>query len=743
MSLSPEMLALIIDEEDRLAQVIQSLSSQRELAKRRLRTESERAQDMTSQLVAARREADKQMLASDEAVSHGLRDRKREEITEIDTLLKRPYFARLVLLESEGSEERQIDVRLGTVGNPDCRIIDWRRAPISKLYYEYTEGDYYDEEIQGRERSGKILLRHKLDIEEGELVGLTCGLGHFARVDGEWKEAHHRAGRAKVRRLGELPDVLSLITPEQFRAITEDAESAVVIQGIAGSGKTTVALHRLSWLITSGNSDLKRTDALILVRSRPLRAYIEQSLSSLDLEGIRCLTLETWVKQLLDHLPWLGPNRPLFSEKALPPSTERLLRSSALLRTLDFYIDEQRERLIQHLGSLFGNIPACALVLHKARSLSSPSMKIIEQLLDCFGTLPLNALPAGLLDDLNKCRRRLSLFREDLEKILERPGLVLDRDDSHLLDVALIQEARADIAEERATGRIGFSEGVLGLLIAARKGITLARPSGERRKYRHIVIDEVQDFSASDLSLILSQAEQMSQLTLSGDVAQAISGSGSFPGWDALRKYQNLGASSRFIELTVSYRSTAPIMRLADDVLGEQRSQGGRPGKAPLWFSCPDEHHGVRQVLDWLIRLNERYPDSLAAVLCEDQVTARYAFSLLEPTFASAVQLWDTSSQGFQEGILVMSVQEAKGLEFQNVLLWNPHERAYPRTQLGAMRLYVAMTRAEERLCLVTWEKPSPLLPSLQSRLVRGIAVEREDKEAGEAPLLDPLPRGR
>ncbi len=90
-----------------------------------------------------------------------------------------------------------------------------------------------------------------------------------------------------------------------------------------------------------------------------------------------------------------------------------------------------------------------------------------------------------------------------------------------------------------------------------------------------------------------------------------------------------------------------------------------------------------------------------------------------------------------------MSVQEAKGLEFENVLLWNPSEEAYPKTARAARRLYVAITRAEERLCLVTWNKPTALLPPLKSNLVRGNLVDPEEKDEAEDQLLDPLPRDR
>ncbi len=740
MTLPPEVISLIEDEEDRLKQVMQSLQSQREIAKRRLKTESERAQDFTAQIVAARKDSDKQMLASDEAVSHGLRDRKREEIGEIDRLLERPYFARMVLHEKDGLSDKEIEFRLGTVSNPDCRIIDWRKAPISKLYYEYKEGEIYDEEIQGRERTGKIVVRNKLDIERGELKAISCRFGYFVRTAEGWQEGRGKMRTGASRRIGELPDVLSLITPEQFRAITQDAESAVVIQGIAGSGKTTVALHRLSWLLAGGNSDLESRDSLVLVRSRPLKTYIQQSLPSLDIGDVQTQTFQLWVRKLIEKLPSLKEKGVTFSDDDSPVSVERVLRSSALLKTIDDYVNGQRDRLIRHLETTFRDAAPFIQKLESIRGKNFPAIRMVEELHQSLRGLEQQPWFSRVSEELSNCRKRLSLYREDLARLFESPKALMERDQSKLIDENLLSEARDFLARERKSLKVSLSESVLILLLATAKGEVLKRPEGFAKKYRHIVVDEVQDFSVTELAFILNMVESLNQLTLTGDAAQAISASGSFPGWEALRKLRNLGDTSHFVELTVSHRSTQAIMRLADFVHGESRTTGGRQGKAPLWYSCRNENDGTRETIEWLLRVSEKYPEAVVAVLCESRERAKFVASLLSPTFSSALQLWDDSSQAFQEGVLVMSVHDAKGLEFEHVLIWNPSDAAYPRTRLGRNRLYVAITRAEEHLCLVTWDNPSSLLPPITGGLVRGVEAEEEEEDDGEVQLLDALP---
>src|SRR5262245_51185384 len=128
MAVTPEAEALIAAEERCLESVLVELENQRGSGARRFAHEAKRAQDLSSQIVAAKRDVDKQMLASDEAVAHGLTKLKKEEVESIEKLLERPYFARIVLEENEGEKTRTIEFRLGSASNLECRIIDWRRA---------------------------------------------------------------------------------------------------------------------------------------------------------------------------------------------------------------------------------------------------------------------------------------------------------------------------------------------------------------------------------------------------------------------------------------------------------------------------------------------------------------------------------------------------------------------------------------------------------------------------------------
>lgn len=660
MTLTPEQAAIIEEEKGILSSVLSSLQRQVNHHASRLKSEADRARELTSSLVAARRAEDKQMMASDEAVSHALKDRKEEELATLAKLLEKPYFARIVIEEEVGDDLKEREYRIGFQANPDCRIIDWRRAPISKLYYQYKEGEDFSEEIQGQERSGRVLLRNRLEIDKGELNRISCRHGELQRSPGGWRVVN--SGRARQdSSYHKLPPVLSLISPEQFQAITEDASTAVLIQGIAGSGKTTVALHRLSWLLHEGNSDLKPEECVAVVLSPSLQTYIQNSLAELQIEGLKVLTYRDWASDLL------GLKQPLpRSTDSCPTSITRVKRSMALLRAIE-------ERVV----------------------VSDTTFSI----------------ETGI---------------EVLRSVLSHPRDILKHDETKLIDAELIRSTRQRVEDNQKGGVFDEADDALLLRI---QQLLLVKQKRSRKRYRHIVVDEVQDLGPSQLATVIGSVEELHQLTLVGDVAQNLDESGSFPGWEKLMQYWQFGSEmSKYLTLEVSHRSTLPIMKFAEHVQGTSSVKEGRAGRVPIWFRCGKESRGVASIIEWLGRAVEKYPGALTAVLCRDRQEAKYAHSLLAPTFGPTVRLGDEGTFSLDEGIVVSEIRQVKGLEFCNVLLWNPSHKSYGTSSLDRNLLYVGVTRAEENLCLVTWTRPSKLLPSPNSPLVRYLDLRLEEE---------------
>jgi DNA helicase IV len=137
--------------------------------------------------------------------------------------------------------------------------------------------------------------------------------------------------------------------------------------------------------------------------------------------------------------------------------------------------------------------------------------------------------------------------------------------------------------------------------------------------------------------------------------------------------------------------------------------------------------------LKWLNKAVELYPSMVTAVICASPEEAKFAYKMLQPTFGQLVRLGDAYSFSFKEGILVTDVHQVKGLEFFSVLLWNPTAQSYGSHDHGRNLLYVAATRAEENLCLVTWGRPASALPTFgASKLVRSMDMTIVDEDSKE-----------
>ena len=733
-----------IEEEERcLKETVNCLAEQLQRSSQKLATESKRARELTSQIVAATREEDKALLASDEAVAHAMSHKKAGDIELLRKQIEKPYFARFVIEEQDGASVKQHEYKLGFAANPDCRIIDWRKAPVSKLYYEYREGDEYCEEIQGLERRGTVRLRNSVDIEKRRLRKLSCRYGHFLREQGEWQMlsgSHKQPGGAR----GTLPDVLALITKEQFATITEDAETAILIQGIAGSGKTTVALHRLAWLLHEDNSTLKPERCAVVVLSKILKGYVQNFLPSIGAPAVPVLTFHEWSRptaaRMMPHAARDGGEIARPADPA-PLGVQRVLRSMALLSCLEA---SECERLQQRLAEVerrtdWSAIPAgLRRILDDGRAARRPAGAVLAQLAEgaargLQSIRPQHALYAGLRAFSDRLTQEDPAAEESILAVLSDAERIIAADESRLLERSVINQARERVERNRADDCADYALDALVVRLAQLRGCGIVLPRGGCGLHDHIVVDEVQDFSPVDLAVFVEAVKDIRQLTLVGDVSQKIHAGAEFPGWQKLMRHWSFKEEiSRCVALTVSHRSTLPIMRLAEHVQGQPQVTQGRPGRVPIWFKCRTESKGISEVIEWLEKAIQRYPTALTAVITPSMQEAKYALSLLDPSFGMMVRLGDENAFSFEEGIIVTDVLHAKGLEFTNVLLWNPSAAAYPESQLGRNMLYTAITRAEENLSIVTWKRPSPLLPPLNSPLVRGInMIPAEDEEQG------------
>ena len=297
---------------------------------------------------------------------------RRAKVTEGAVDPDSPYFGRLVLEENE--KKREVLIGRSTYLDPrtGVRIVDWRDAPVSRIYYRYEEGDSYEENFGGRDVQGDVLTRRSLAIGAGQLRRIGCPQGVFVRaVDGTWRRAGESAQRlaggqgAAMRpegyhspadspargKLGTgiegredrfLPEITALIDPRQFELITKSDAGLVVIQGGAGSGKTTIGLHRLAYLAYQDPKRFRADRMLVIVYNDALVRYISRVLPALGAAGTPVTTYERWAsKQRTAHLRGL----PDAYHDETPGAVTRMKKHPVMLRVIDDVVARAAQKL--------------------------------------------------------------------------------------------------------------------------------------------------------------------------------------------------------------------------------------------------------------------------------------------------------------------------------------------------------------------------------------------------------------
>ncbi len=294
-----------------------------------------------------------------------------------------PYFGRMVLEENE--KRREVLIGKATYLDPrtNVRIVDWRDAPVSRLYYRYEEGDEYEENFGGREVTGDVITRRSVAIGSGSLRRIGSPQGIFVRgKEGAWRRAgdsarlsggqgaamrpeghhtpsnDHRPGRLGMR-IDDgrdekfLPEITALIDARQFELITKPDAGLVVIQGGAGSGKTTIGLHRLAYLAFHDPKRFRSDRVLVMVFNEALVRYISRVLPALGVHGVAVVTFETWAEKLRrQHLRGL----PSEIHPETPTAVTRLKKHPVMLRLIDAHAARTALKVTERLEAALVNV---------------------------------------------------------------------------------------------------------------------------------------------------------------------------------------------------------------------------------------------------------------------------------------------------------------------------------------------------------------------------------------------------
>ncbi len=605
-----------------------------------------------------------------------------------------PYFAHLRVRED--GEERDYFLGRHTFVDREAgvRVVDWRWAPVASLFYRYREGEEFEEPFPGRVSRGVVAVRRVVVVDRGGLARIAADGVALARgPNGVWRAARGAGaalggGEGTAARAGALgtgagerdraaaPEVTALLDPDQYAAVAAPAETPLLVLGSAGSGKTTVALHRLARIAFEDPRRFPASRLQVVVPETGLARLAARLLEPLGLERAQVRTVDAWARGAFQSAFGVPP--PRLTEET-PPLVARLKRHPALYEAL-----RRRPRLAvtrpafgplrRELGDLLVDRPFLEAVVGAAE-----------------GGLPTTAID----ETLRHTRLQLAPPSEDLSAV--------DPDRREALDGRPIDED----TPQALSGTLDLEDLPILLFLAAGAG------GGVGRKIAHLVVDEAEDVSLFELAVLGRQLSGRS-VTVAGDESQQTFSS--YAGWpEALLALGVERAGT--VRLETTYRCPRPIAEAAHAILGPiapaTPPRAGKEGAPVSRFDFPTEAHAHLFLAGAIRDLVEREPQASVAVVAHAPEVARSLHRLLSDLPEAQLSL--DGAFTFRPGVDLTDGASVKGLEFDYVIVPDASARAYPDGEDARRRLHVAVTRAAHQLWIAAPGTPSPLLAGIRA----------------------------
>ena len=617
-----------------------------------------------------------------------------ERLHRAQLLLKQPYFAKVTLQFRPGSEPK--DIYIGNVGmtDDDYRhfIVDWR-SPIAEVYYNQQNGKT-SYEANGRTIDCELMLRRQFDIERDQLKALfdtTVAIQDELLLAALAKDRSSR-----------LSAITATIQKEQNEVIRHEDVPALLVSGIAGSGKTSVLLQRIAYLFYRHRDTLKPSDVFLITPNPVFQRYIENVLPEMGESNPSSITFEALMCGLGLGSRDLGRE---VSADALRAIDEHL--PGFALRQGDFADIRIEGEAVITAAQAHGawcklkNLPTGA---HKSSLVIDDLLGRLEQRIK---RLAKSEKYQDMISDLSDAEQ-IECFGENV--------FIGDMDEAELASYTerFLRWRYAGVEDEIEDGR-WLRLDAIGMRLTGSENLSaiewlylkLALVGGGMRHARYVMIDEVQDYSAAQL-MCLARYFGKAHFMLLGDENQAIrEGTASFA--QVREVFERACGSVETCELMTSYRSSPEITALFTSLLDDEervRVESVQPaGISPVIIECTDDVDYEAQLRMAVEEALEA--ECLAAIIAPDARRMTKFETMLEglpiviPARKEAIG---------ERGVLMLDIRLAKGLEFDQVIVPDVQQRIYPDETLARHRLYTAISRATRKVTLIANGKLTSLL---------------------------------
>ncbi len=623
-----------------------------------------------------------------------------EKLSQIQLLLRQPYFAKVALRFKPGEAPREFYIGNAGMSDEMCRrmVVDWR-SPVAETYYNQANG-HTSYKADGRTIEAELTLRRQFDIEGAKLNG-------YFDTTVAIQDSLLLASLSR-RRTAQMQAITATIQKEQNLVVRHDDVPVLLVSGIAGSGKTSVLMQRIAYLFYQQRESLDAREVYLITPNPLFGRYIDGVLPDMGERNPNLLTFGQFMAKLLPE--GVGAGRaevPLSAFERIDAACARFEFDAEDFRDIEYRgvrlipavqirklnakyanaaagphrVTLMREELVRRLRSRLKQMAGEESVVDEMFSLT------IEEQLQLFGEV---------LDPQTEAEERAfalqfleTRFAEAFRMVEQDEWLRLDRIGLRLLENPNLTSVEWLYLRMAVTGLCDTDA-------------------------KYVMIDEVQDYTAAQLALAARYFRRAHFLLL-GDPNQAIAAQTAT--FDEIKAvFSATHGRVERCDLMTSYRSSPEITALFAKLAGEEErmriSSVQREGLKPQVLACAsrEEHEAaLRDVVSRMARAEgfaasegaeDAGPRGLTAVIAPyAQAAKKLAAQLAD---LDAVLLDDAGTLP-SEGLVVLPLKLAKGLEFDRVVIPDASERVFPAgDDVARRRLYTSISRATHELAVLS-----------------------------------------
>lgn len=646
-----------------------------------------------------------------------------KELNIFNKMLDSPYFGRFDFVEDGSDEIEKIYIGLHTLRDPntfDILVYDWR-APISSIFYQFEKGRAYFIAPDGIVE-GNVVLKRQYTIKDSKLkYYFDCNLV----IDDEiLKEVLGRNSTAKMR------TIVETIQREQDIIIRDTDSDILIVQGVAGSGKTSIALHRIAYLLYFGrDKNLKKDDILIISPNNIFSQYIKNVLPELGEENVNQIIFEDFLKDVLSDSGMIEERsryieRLASNEDKIKADSIRFKGSLEFVKILDRFVSYYERKMIEFTDIYYDGKVIYTRQDLKNEFLNNKMNRPIQKRLERIEKMIFEKIHLLRRNRLSKIEKFVENYKEHEFEVKSYSRLLSIKEmkaiknqissftQINYFDVYKLLFSNMDLLKKLSHG-INLPEGIDEIAHMTYKSLKNGFISYEDcgpllylkckiegfkidKRIKHVVVDEAQDYPRIFYE-IFKLIFEGAKFTILGDIFQTLDREVDVAFYDVIEDvFEGMKVKKFFIEK--SYRSTYEINEFNRKLLKHSPKiiPFDRHDEKPRLVkknSFEEICNVMLEDIDML--LSHGY--KTIAVICKTKDELKEVYSMMKNKID--LRILDSSDEEIVEGVNVITPYAAKGLEFDAVLVFNVSKENY-KTEFDRRLLYVACTRALHRLLI-------------------------------------------